>query len=140
MTEYPGAAAPAAATDPLGHNLRLDDGDLVVRDGGLAQVRGLASLVQALTLSLLTPYGSDRFAGRYGLSVGDAFGGTGGMAEVRELLRLEIVRTLAADPRVNEVTDVTFSHPPDDRRTWTVEVVVEAVDGRTTAVSAGLEV
>ncbi|WP_125935360.1 DUF2634 domain-containing protein [Streptomyces sp. WAC 06738] len=140
MTEHSAATARTKVPDPLGHNLRLDDGDLVLRDGSLAEVRGLASLVQALTLSLLTPYGSDRFAGRYGLSVGQAFGGPGGMAAVRELLRLEIVRTLAADPRVNEVTEVTFTHLPDDRRTWTVEVVVEAVDGRTTAVLAELEV
>ncbi|MFD9424699.1 MULTISPECIES: hypothetical protein [unclassified Streptomyces] len=140
MTEYPGAAAPAAVNDPLGLGLLLDDGDLVVRNGSLAEVRGLANLVQALTLSLLTPYGSDRFDGRYGLSVEGAFGAPGGLPAVRELLRLEIVRTLAADPRVNEVTAVTFTHPPDDRRKWTVEVVVETVDGRTTAVSADLEV
>ncbi|MGW2081421.1 DUF2634 domain-containing protein [Streptomyces sp. NPDC001939] len=140
MTEHLGAAAPATVTDPLGHNLRLDDGDLVVQDGSLVEVRGLASLVQALTVSLLTPYGSDRFDHRYGLSVGEAFGGTGGLPAVRDLLRLEIVRTLAADPRVNEVTEVTFTHSPDDRRNWTVEIVVEAVDGRTTAVSAELEV
>lgn len=127
-------------TDDLGRSLRLDDGDLVVRDGQLAEVKGLANLVQALTLSLLTPYGSDRFDGRYGLSVGDAFGSPAGLTAVQELLRMEIVRTLAADPRVGEVTEVTFTHRPDDRRKWTAQVVVETVGGRTTAVSADLEV
>ncbi|MFB7586854.1 DUF2634 domain-containing protein [Streptomyces sp. NPDC056169] len=125
--------------EPLGHSLLLDNGDLVLRGGDLVKVRGLANLVQALTLSLLTPYGSDRFDDRYGLSVTEAFGRPGGPPVVQELLRLEIVRTLAADPRVNEVTEVTFTGDPASRR-WTAAVVVETVDGRTTAVTADLEV
>ncbi|MFF9909545.1 hypothetical protein [Streptomyces sp. NPDC013457] len=125
--------------EPLGHSLLLDNGDLVLHSGELVKVRGLANLVQALTLSLLTPYGSDRFDARYGLSVTEAFGRPGGPRVVQELLRLEIVRTLAADPRVNEVTEVTFTGDPASRR-WTAVVVVETVDGRTTAVTTDLEV
>ncbi|MBD0708187.1 MULTISPECIES: hypothetical protein [unclassified Streptomyces] len=125
--------------DVLGHGLLLDDGDLVLEDGDLAPVSGLANLAQALTLRLLTPYGSDRFHHLYGLSVEEAFTRPGVVGEVRDLLRLEIVRTLAADPRVHEVTGVEFAEDPT-RRVWSVSVLVEAVDGRTAAVSAELEV
>ncbi|MFF0430703.1 hypothetical protein ACFYU9_00540 [Streptomyces sp. NPDC004327] len=131
------------APEPLGYSLLLDDGDLVVRGTGLAEVHGLANLVQALTLRLLTPYGTDRCDHRYGLSVGAAFGHPGGTAALKDLLRLEIVRSLAADPRVQEVVDVTFAEDgPGGARTrvLSVRVLVEAVDGRTTALTAEVEV
>ncbi|MEU2604074.1 hypothetical protein [Streptomyces albus] len=131
--------------EPLGHSLLLEDGDLVVRDRTLAPVRGIANLLQALSLRLLTPYGSDRFNHRYGLSAGETFTRPGSVRDAQELLRLEIVRTLAADPRVREVVEVAFVQGQDaggrpDRRAWTVAVTVETVDGRTTALSADLEV
>lgn len=125
--------------DHLGHSLLLEDGDLVVRDRGLAPVTGIANLMQALKLRLLTPYGSDRFNNQYGLSAGGAFTRPVGTRELEELLRLEIVRTLAADPRVHEVVDVSFTGNSAER-VWSVAVVVEAVDGRTTALTAELEV
>ncbi|UNZ21169.1 hypothetical protein [Streptomyces sp. 891-h] len=131
--------------EPLGHSLLLEDGDLVVRDGALAQVRGTANLLQSLSLRLLTPYGSDRFNHRYGLSAGETFTRPGSVREAQELLRLEVVRTLAADPRVREVVGVVFAPGRDtggraDRRAWTVAVTVETVDGRTAALSADLKV
>ncbi|MFI6704343.1 hypothetical protein ACIBJC_36340 [Streptomyces sp. NPDC050509] len=134
------------APEPLGYSLLLDDGDLVVRGTGLAEVHGLANLVQALTLRLLTPYGTDRCDHRYGLSAGAAFGHPGGKSALQDLLRLEIVRTLAADPRVHEVVDVAFAEEGPDKpgaprpRVLSVRVLVEAVDGRTTALTAEVEV
>lgn len=134
------------APEPLGYSLLLDDGDLVVRGTGLAEVHGLANLVQALTLRLLTPFGTDRCDHRYGLSAGPAFAHPGGTAALKDLLRLEIVRTLAADPRVHEVVDVTYAEtepaePGASRpRVLSVRVLVEAIDGRTTALTAEVEV
>ncbi|MFS8197503.1 hypothetical protein ACLVWQ_02330 [Streptomyces sp. CWNU-52B] len=135
--EPPAPPGPPELLDPFGHGLLLDDGDLVVRGGGLAEVRGPANLVQALTLRLLTPYGTDRCNHRYGLSAGEAFTHPGGPRVLKDLLRLEIVRTLGADPRVREVLDVAFT---EDRaaRLLTVRVLLEALDGRTTALSAAL--
>jgi hypothetical protein len=46
--------------DPFGRGLRVDDGDLVLDGGDLAEVTGIANLTQALTLRVLTPFGSDR--------------------------------------------------------------------------------
>ncbi|MFJ2172227.1 hypothetical protein ACIOHE_04835 [Streptomyces sp. NPDC087851] len=134
------------APEPLGYSLLLDDGDLVVEGTGLVEVHGLANLVQALTLRLLTPYGTDRCDHRYGLSAGAAFGHPGGKSALKDLLSLEIVRTLAADPRVHEVVDVAFAEEAPDKpgasrpRVLSVRVLVEAVDGRTTALTADVEV
>ncbi|MEW2352939.1 hypothetical protein [Spirillospora sp. NPDC029432] len=124
----------------LGHSLLLEDGDLVMRGGRLAEVSGRDNLVQALTLRLLTPYGSDRFDTGYGLSLKEALTGTRSPRMVRELLRLEIVRTLAADPRVAEVLDVRFTPVEGTRRRWLAEVDVEIVDGGRAFLEARLEV
>jgi phage baseplate assembly protein W len=127
--------------DTLGHSLLLADGDLVMRDGRLAEVAGRDNLVQALTLRLLTPYGSDPFDTGYGLSAGEALTGPQSPRMVRELLRLEIVRTLAADPRVAEVLDVRFAPVEHTaRRAWEAEVDLELVDGSRANLPARLEV
>jgi hypothetical protein len=113
-----------------GFSLFLDDGDLVIDGGDLRRVIGAVNLAQALTLRLLTPYGTDRFNTAYGLDLRQIVSEAHGRGTARELLRLNVVRTLAADPRVREVRDVIFTadggaarHP---RR---VEIVVELVTG-----------
>jgi hypothetical protein len=124
----------------FGHSLRFDDGDLVIDDGDLGTVTGRANLVQALTMRLLTPYGTDRFNTAYGLDLRQVLTGAHSRRTVRELLRLNLVRALAADPRVREVRDVTFGDDdPAVRRPGHAEVVVELITGEsaTLAVDAG---
>ena len=97
----------------LGVSFRLTDGDLVLDGAEPALVAGQANLVQALTLRLLTPYGTDRVNATYGLDVRQALSGNNDRATVKELIRLEVLRTLAADPRVSEVTSVLFDDDPE---------------------------
>jgi hypothetical protein len=114
-----------------------------VLDGGrLAEVDGIANLTQALTLRVLTPFGSDRFNTGYGLDVTRAFTEPNGVRMVKELIRLNLVRTLGTDPRVREVREVTFV---DDtaarhRRMWTVEVDLETVGGSAATLVVDVEV
>ncbi|MCE0539714.1 DUF2634 domain-containing protein [Kineosporia rhizophila] len=96
----------------FGSSLRLEDGDLVLSGADLRPVHGDENLRQALTLRLLTPYGSDQVNATYGLDVTRAFTGNHGRRMVKELLRLEIVRTLASDPRVADVLSVVFDDEP----------------------------
>jgi hypothetical protein len=114
-----------------GHGLELDDGDLVLTGGRLSEVDGLANLVQALTLRVLTPLGDDRFDTRYGFDAAAVFGQPVGAPAVADLIRLNLVRTLATDPRVAEVSDVSFLDPAAGRtgRVWTVAVTVVTADG-----------
>jgi phage baseplate assembly protein W len=110
MAELSRQAAEAAA---YGVGLLLDDGDVVIDGGQPAIVSGLANLAQALQLRVLTPRGTDPLNGNYGLDLSDAL--TVGLSRdaMKALVRLNLVRTVAADPRVSEVRSVLFDDDPD---------------------------
>lgn len=142
--------------DPFGRGLRLDDGDLVFERGDLVEVAGVANLAQALTVRLLTPFGSDRFNPGYGLDVTQAFTAANTARMGKELLKLNVIGTLATDPRVSEVRQVTFDDDPERlaagpggeqrahdarvRRSWTVEADVETVAGVPVSLQVNVEV
>jgi hypothetical protein len=142
--------------DVFGRGLLVDDGDLVLDGNDLAEVTGLANLVQALTLRVLTPFGSDRFNTGYGLDVTQAFTVANSARMAKELLRLSLVATLATDPRVSEVRQVTFDDDPERlaagpdavasantariRRSWTVEADLETISGAPATLQLNVEV
>jgi hypothetical protein len=148
----PGTVTGGAAR--FGSSFRLRDGDLVLAAGDLQLVHGVANLEQALTLRLLTPYGTDEVNVTYGLDARRTFTGGHGRRMVKELLRLEVVQTLASDPRVREVTSVLFDddpefvarvraaggRPADHRdRLWQVLVTVDTVQDTTTLILVDVE-
>ena len=142
--------------DVFGRGLLMDDGDLVLDGGDLGEVTGLANLVQALTLRVLTPFGSDRFNTGYGLDVTQAFTLANSARMTKELLRLSLVATLATDPRVSEVRQVTFDDDPERlaagqdavdrartariRRAWTVEADLQTVADAPVTLNLNVEV
>ncbi len=93
--------------------LLLDDGDLVLEDGRLAEIEGLANLRQGLALRLTTPLSDDRLDVRYGLDVSDAFTAALPRPMVKDVLRMSIIRSLASDPRVASVESVLFDDDPE---------------------------
>lgn len=119
--------------DRFGSSLALKDGDLVLgTDGSLRQIHGLPNLEQALTLRLLTPYGSDVAHATYGLDATRALTEGHTRRMVEELIRLEIVRTLATDPRVDDVVSVAFdATTPPHNRLRRVMAVVRTVQAST---------
>jgi hypothetical protein len=143
-------------TDPFGRGLQLDDGDLVLVGGQLQEVEGTENLTQALTLRVLTPFGSDPFNTGYGLSLREVFNEPSGLRMVRELIKLNLVSTLGQDPRIREVRQVVFDDDPDrlaadpdaavlvraahHRRTWTVEVDLETVTDTPVTLQVNVEV
>ena len=144
------------SSEVFGRGLLLDDGDLVFDGRDLVEVTGIANLVQALTLRVLTPFGSDRFNTGYGLDVAQAFTTPNSARMVKELLKLNLVATLATDPRVSEVRQVTFDDDPERlaadpgaaarartaqiRRTWTVEADLETVADVPVTLQVNVEV
>jgi hypothetical protein len=120
-----------AVSDPFGHSLALTDGDLVLGgDGRLAQVTGRDNLRQALSLRVLTPARSDQFQATYGLDAAAIFSVAATPRLVRELIKLELVRTLSGDPRVREVAEVVFPVPASEsQRAWRVDVEVTTTEG-----------
>ncbi|MCA1705901.1 MAG: hypothetical protein ABR608_10655 [Pseudonocardiaceae bacterium] len=132
-------------TTSFGRSLLLDDGDLLVTQGQLREVESVANLSQALTLRVLTPFGSDPFNTGYGLDISQAFTQPNPVSVVKQLLQLNLVRTLGTDPRVRDIREVVFDDDPDllvanpalmpavrsahHRRVWTVQVVLDTVAG-----------
>jgi hypothetical protein len=130
----------------FGHSLLIADGDLVLRDNTFAEITGEANLRQALRLRILTPFGSDLFNTTYGLDIRSAFVEPNTAFVVRELIKLNLVRTLATDTRVQDVREILFEddeeyrarHPDTTdqqivdarhRRIWRVEVIIETATG-----------
>jgi hypothetical protein len=143
--------------DAFGHSLRLDDGDLVFEHGTLIEVSGLQNLVQALVLRIMTPLGNDIFDTGYGFDVRNAFTQATGVRMTRELIKLNLVRTLSPDRRVREVTDIVFPDEPEhvaahpelsaaaaterrQRRLWPCEVTLRTVDETTHALRVSVGV
>jgi hypothetical protein len=120
-----------AANSALGRSLALRDGDLVVAGGRFDEVDGLPNLVQALSLRILTPLGDDQFNTGYGLDATEVFTQAATARTARDLVQLNLVRTLGTDARVREVRDVRFLDPPaaSRHRSWPVEVTIITVDG-----------
>jgi hypothetical protein len=134
--------------DRLLHSLLLDDGDIAFEDHELVEIHGRENLIQALVLRVLTPLGNDPFATTYGLDVRNAFTQPVATHVVKELIKLNLVRTLSTDPRVREIRDIVFPDDPDhlaanpaldaeaarirrQSRLWRVEVTIIDVAGVT---------
>ena len=96
----------------FGHSLRIEDGDLVVANDEVETVSGFDNLLQSLVLRVMTPLGNDEFNTTYGLDVKNIFTQPTGARLTKELIKLNLVRTLGTDPRIREVRDVVFT---DDR-------------------------
>jgi hypothetical protein len=122
----------------LGHGLALADGDLVLANGTLAVVAGLPNLVQALTLRVQTPFGSDIFNTGYGFDAASVFTQPVTARTVADLIRLNLVRVLATDARVREIRDVTVT-PDAERRRWTAEVSIVTGDGQPQTIALPVE-
>jgi hypothetical protein len=137
--------------EPLGRSLKLEDGDLVLAAGDLVMVAGRDNLMQGLRVAIETPLASDVFNVAYGFDVVGTLvepGGIGrldeplrrGLAELsrpevkellrtnlRDLVRLNVVRTLSRDDRVREVQEVVVGRTDRAARRWTASVVLSTV-------------
>jgi phage baseplate assembly protein W len=81
--------------------------------GALEQVHGVEALAQALTLALSTQLGSDPVNAGFGFDLRALGDNPFGVRARREYVRLELVRTVAAERRVKEVRELYFD---DDAR------------------------
>jgi hypothetical protein len=151
--------------DQFGTSLALVDGDLVLdtvvdqdaTNGShvvrrLRMVAGRDNLIQALELRVFTPFGTDLFNTTYGTDFQQIFTPPDGLRATKILLTLNLVRTLATDPRVQDVREVAFEDDPRfaalhpgitkeeidqhrRQRVWRVDVVIETVTGETAALA-----
>lgn len=120
--------------------IRFDEGDLVLSRGGIELVSGLPNLTQALRIRVLTPLGEDRYDIGYGFDYGAVFTAPANAHEMRDLLRLNIVRTIGTDPRVQEIRDIQVIDPKSDahHRQWVVVVSIITSDGTPAVLRANI--
>ncbi len=128
-----------------------EDGAAAGLDLSFDIVRGQGALLQSLTLALVTLTGSDVFATGFG------FAGLSALVEEtdpvlrRERLRMSVIATLKAEPRIRRVVTVRFadeveadgtpgepfSAPPS--RVMAIEAVFETVAGTSHTITLGGE-
>jgi hypothetical protein len=119
----------ASATGVCSANLALVDGDLALAAGtadaqgdefrDLAPICGrdatdLAqkTLAQALQVIVGTPFGSDPVNVNYGLDIAAIFAVANNVRAIKDVIRLNLFKSLSADDRVREINDIVFDDEP----------------------------
>lgn len=95
-----------------GTSLALADGDFTLANGDLMTVSGQLNFVQALQVIIGTPFGSDQVNVNYGLDVEAIFVTANTVRSIKDVIRLNIVKSLASDDRVREIKDIVFDDEP----------------------------
>ncbi len=148
--------------DPYGRTLQMTGGDLIFErdvDGlrDLLTIVGKPELIQGLGVLVGTPLGTDILNRQLGLDIASVLGTPVALRDVRELIRLSIVKALSQEPRVRQLRAVAFVDEPayaqiypgvsdearaaqahDERvtRRWSLAVLLDT----TTGESANLDV
>jgi phage baseplate assembly protein W len=112
--EWPADHAPA---DPYGRTLALTDGDLTLLRGAdgandLVQITGKPELAQCIQVLVGTPLGTDLFNRVYGFDLIDTLAQPVAVKQMRELVRLCVVKALAQEPRIRQIQVIAYPDEP----------------------------
>jgi phage baseplate assembly protein W len=106
----------AVPTGVFGTSIELVDGDLRLAGGDLALVSGRDNFNQALQVIVGTPFGSDPINVNYGLDVAAIFTVASSVRSIKDVIRLNLVKSLVADDRVREISEIVFDDESDFAR------------------------
>jgi phage baseplate assembly protein W len=117
LLQQPAWPADHAPADPYGRTLTLSDGDLVLARGiegqlDLTFIAGKLELAQGIQVLVGTPLGSDIFNTVFGLDLLNTLAQPQPMVQMRELVRLCVVKALAQEPRVRQIRALAFADEP----------------------------
>jgi hypothetical protein len=104
----------------FGRSLELVNGDInfVTKqvDGNfyedLALVVGRDNFMQGIKVMIDTPLGTDIFNVNYGFDLMNILAQTNSIRVTKELIRLNIVKSLSQDDRVREIREIVFDDDP----------------------------
>jgi hypothetical protein len=99
---------PAVTDGVFGMSIALVDGDFRLVNGDLAVVSGTDNFGQALRVLVETPFGSDQINVTYGLDVAAIFTVAASVSSVKDVIRLNLVKSLSADNRIREIDEILF--------------------------------
>jgi len=140
----------------FGRSFRVQDGDLPLVGGDFATVAGRENFLQGLRIMIDTPFASDIFNNRYGFDLLTCLSAPQPPAIVKELIRLNIVRSLSTDDRLRQIKEIAFDDEarffelnpesdPDDHarsrqlsREWQAFVVMDTVEEPASLVVSGI--
>jgi phage baseplate assembly protein W len=126
QTDYAGALAqlalparptPFAPADPYGRTLLLTGGDFVIAPGvdgtpDLAMIAGKDELAQGISVLVGTNLGSDIFNRGFGFDLLDTMAQPVTVSQMRNLIRLCVVKALSQEQRIRQILAVAFVDEP----------------------------
>ncbi len=96
----------------LGRSLQLVNGDLVLSQHDFAIVTDQDNFLQAMQVAMETPFGSDIFNVSYGFDLLNSISQPQVVGRIKDLIRLNIVKSLSLDNRVREIREIVFDDEP----------------------------
>jgi hypothetical protein len=96
----------------LGRSFRLVGGDLSFIDNDIAPIVDRDNFLQALQVMIETPMGSDVFNVSYGFDLLNSISAPQSVSLIKDLIRLNIVKSLSLDDRIREIKEIAFSDEP----------------------------
>jgi phage baseplate assembly protein W len=119
-------------------------------DLAFSTVSGEAALMQALTLAFVTLKGSDVFNRNFGFSGLTAIAEESDTVIRRERIRMAVIATLQAEPRIRRIVTVRFAdeagdtgtpaQPQPSSRAARIEAVFDTIAGTRQTIALGGEV
>jgi hypothetical protein len=114
----------AAVPDSVfGTSLKLEDGDFSLALGqpdangktwlDLVLTSGPDNFSQALQVMIGTPFGSDPVNVKYGLDVSAIFTVANTVNSIKDVIRLNLVKSLSVDDRIRDIGEIVFDDEPD---------------------------
>jgi len=92
----------------LGTSIALVNGDFGLVNGDLALASGTDNFGQALQVIVETPFGSDPINVTYGLDVAAIFTVAASVSSVKDVIRLNLMKSLSADDRIQQIDQILF--------------------------------
>ena len=113
----PARPTPLAPADPYGRTLMLTDGDFVVAPGAgaspdLAMIIGTDELAQGIQVLVGTNLGSDIFNIGFGFDLLNTMAQPVSTTQMRNLIRLCVVKALSQEQRIRQILAVAFVDEP----------------------------
>lgn len=96
----------------FGRSLQLVNGDLNFANGDFATITGRDNFLQAMQVMIETPFGTDIFNVNYGFDLMNCLSQPESPRLIKELIRLNIVKSLSSDARVREIKEIVFNDEP----------------------------
>lgn len=96
----------------FGRSLQLSEGDLLFEQSDLVMIVGRDNFLQGMQVMIETPFATDVFNVNYGFDILGILSLPQNVPRIKDLIRLNIVKSVSQDNRVREIKEVVFDDEP----------------------------